>query len=104
MGSMSTASDMVADLCSAPCEDFRQSARDMRAAAEHLIAEGWTKPRRVTTAAELDALAVGSVVLNDRGDAWRRGGRNWYLAGADGGRKDVPYPPFTVLHEPGEGQ
>lgn len=34
------------------------------AEADAILAAGWVKPRTITTVAELDALAVGSVVLS----------------------------------------
>lgn len=54
----------------------------------------------VSTVEELDALPVGTVVLNQYGSAWQRGGRNWYLAGAPGGQKAVPYLPARVIYRP----
>lgn len=106
MGSMSAESELMADIRSAPCEDFRQSARDMRATAAHLIAEGWTKPREVRTAAELDALRVGSVVRSSAGTiACKCEATRGVVFGDD---RTFPWlklaAPATVLHEPGEGQ
>ena len=66
---------------------------------EVLERSGYRKPRLVTTAEELDALPVGSVVINERGNAWQKTGRNWYVAGSTGGSKTLPYLPATVLHE-----
>lgn len=70
--------------------------------ADALIADGWVKPRRVTTAEELDALPVGSVVLDLGNTPWQktdvdfwesleRYNDNWSLA--------EHYAPLTVLHE-----
>jgi hypothetical protein len=41
-------------------------------AAEAILAAGYRKLRTVTTAEELDALPVGSVVLDNIGDAWTK--------------------------------
>ena len=66
------------------------------------------KPRTVTTAAELDALPVGSVVLDNEGDVWQHrgyaayqwcnttGGRN---SGLDTSEFAADCLPATVLHE-----
>ncbi|MBZ2197253.1 hypothetical protein [Occultella gossypii] len=53
--------------------DAPELAADAEAEVERLTA------RTVTTAAELDALPVGSVVLDRDGDAWQKGaiGRGW---------------------------
>lgn len=68
--------------------------------------EAATRTRAVTTVTELDALPVGSVVLNDRGVAWQKRGANhrWYCAGLPSGIKAVPYLPARVLYEPEEGR
>jgi hypothetical protein len=55
---------------------------------------------QITTAVELDALPVGSVVVNTYGSAWQKNGRNWYRAGASGGRNLAPFPPFVVVYRP----
>jgi hypothetical protein len=55
---------------------------------------------QITTAVELDALPVGSVVVNTYGSAWQKNGRNWYRAGASSGRKLAPFPPFVVVYRP----
>ena len=46
--------------------------RDLADQAEQIAALLPTAPEVVTTAAELDALPVGSVVLDGMGDAWQR--------------------------------
>ena len=80
--------------------------------ADAILAAGYRKPRVVSTAAELDALAVGSVVLDADGDAWQeRGyadlnwccttyGRNFGMSAANLLDK---FGPVTLLHEP-EGE
>lgn len=71
--------------------------------ADGLLADGWTKTRRITTAEELDALAFASVVLDDDGDVYRSGINNgetaWWLAGPQGMFRTVALP-ATVLWEP----
>ena len=82
-------------------------------AADELIREGYRKPRTVTTAEELDALPVGSVVLDDDGDAWKlhhrmeRPDKTWHTYwtmadfsdNLDGSETLAEYLPATVLHE-----
>jgi hypothetical protein len=48
--------------------DFGPAHQDYEL-AEALIVAGWTKPRTVTTVEELDALPVGSMVLDSDPDA-----------------------------------
>lgn len=81
-------------------------------AADAILAAGYRKPREVTTAAELDALPVGSVVLDAEGDAWQDRGYaafNWCntTSGMNGGLDPEllvsTYGPLTLLHEP-EGE
>lgn len=71
--------------------------------ADGLLADGWTKTRRITTAEELDALAFASVVLDDDGDVYRSGINNgetaWWQAGPQGMFRTVALP-ATVLWEP----
>jgi hypothetical protein len=67
--------------------------------ADALLAAGWRQTRTVSSAEELNALPLDSVVINERGDAWQKAGRNWYLTGSTGGSKTVPYMPATVIHE-----
>ena len=77
--------------------------------ADDVIAAGYRKPRTVTTAAELDALPVGTVVLvkqpeDVRGYSYQQGpsGR-WYGAAASIGALAIqlmfPGSTATVLHE-----
>ena len=76
-------------------------------AVEGILAAGYRKPQQVTTAEELDALPVGSVVLSDpyrhhshgypvAFQRWDTG--NWHR----GGRSSDTHPdyilPATVLH------
>ena len=98
----------------------RLLGQDMRPLAEKCadatIAAGWRPPvRTITTVEELDALAVGSVVVDgdhttpdDTGlgfsempGVFHRFLYEWYVVAGHGPR-DVPLP-VTVLWEPEEG-
>lgn len=76
--------------------------------AERLIAKGYRKPRTITTAEELDALILGTVIRSEHrhylvahkedGDAGRHG---WAAAGTGQIPVDlVAWLPATVLWEP----
>jgi uncharacterized protein YceK len=64
--------------------------------------EAATRTRVVTTVAELDALPVGSVVLDRLLMPWhKRPGTRWYSTGWDGGvRSPAIALPARVLHDP----
>jgi hypothetical protein len=74
----------------------------------HAAATVLTKPRQVTSVDELDALPVGSVVLDSRGNAFQRVyldepvDLNWYSVGVRWGvtAAEVSFPAM-VLHEGG---
>lgn len=75
-------------------------------AADVLLERGWTKPRTVTTAEELAALPLKSVILSDGGDAWQKEftglhGYTWmtYARHMDSRRAASTLLPATVLHE-----
>jgi hypothetical protein len=77
--------------------------------ADHLIAAGYRKPRTITTAEELDALPVGSVVLSQdyrhHVDEWRVSFQRWQDGDwYRGARSSHTHPdnflPATVLHTP----
>lgn len=57
---------------------------DVVALAKAIYADGYQKPRIITTVEELDALPVGSVVLDRRGICWQKhdGGNDplWHAA------------------------
>lgn len=68
-------------------------------------ADGWRKPRTVTTVAELEKLPMHSVVRTHRGGVFTKfydmyvESENWEAKGAKCiGHEDMP---ATVLHEPG---
>ena len=75
--------------------------------AEEIIAAGFHRDRTITTYAELDNLASGSVVLTESGTAWQRSSspyvtadRVWLVTG-----DTIYHPthaimlPVTVIHE-----
>ncbi|MEW1813253.1 hypothetical protein AB0284_21430 [Pseudarthrobacter phenanthrenivorans] len=76
-----------------------------REIADHLTELGYRKPRTVTTAAELDALPVGSVILDADQGPWQKvaptywafpDSTSWY------GSQHIAendFLPATVLHE-----
>jgi len=72
-------------------------------AIDAILAAGYRKPRTITTAEELDALAEGSVILSNDGEdsAQKDGEGYWYLWGGDIGlcSEEINLP-VTVLHEP----
>ena len=90
------------------CGIYDTTEDEDREMAALLIDNGYRKPRTVTTAAELDALPVGSVVLDNEGDVWQHrgyaayqwcnttGGRN---SGLDTSEFAADCLPATVLHE-----
>lgn len=75
--------------------------------AEELTRARYGEPRTVTTAEELDALPVGSVVIDAFGAACVLINKSMYLgwrrctpAVAGGEHRRGPYLPATVLYEP----
>lgn len=59
-----------------------------------------SQPRTITTAEELDALPVGSIILDVELDAWQKMTSGaWYCADEVNGNP-VGYLPATVLYEP----
>ena len=74
------------------------------------LLDNYRKPRVVTTAAELDALPVGSVVLPlGKFTAWQKGpSESWYVCGGMLVRESAELLYFgtewTVLFEPEGGQ
>ena len=72
--------------------------------ADVILAAGYSKPRTITTAEELDALAVGSVILDPIGLALRRDILGWNCTnGTTHIDNDVLVDdalPATVLWEP----
>ena len=74
--------------------------------ADAILAAGYRKPRTVTTVEELDALPVGSVVLDDSGLSLHRNEFTGWCA--SNGAKNISNEmfeqemeafPMTVLHE-----
>ena len=81
--------------------------------AQHLrdaiLASGYSKPRTVNAAADLDALPVGSVVLDGDGDPWKKRLDGLWLSGGMAEDSETvfwcgPTPDRhpTVLHEGSE--
>lgn len=102
---MSTERDELVDLLAeadSPGKYLRNARQFIYGPTADTILKTFTrKPRTVTTAAELDALPVGSVVLLD-GDAHQK--REGVFWGTDGGwltsRQAAKSAPITVLNEP----
>lgn len=87
-------------------DDFTPAAEDpdlLGDVADGLLADGYRKPRRVTTEEGLAALPFGSAVLDNVGDIYRSGISNgqtaWWQAGPQGLFRTVALP-ATVLHDP----
>ncbi|WP_064442279.1 hypothetical protein [Hoyosella altamirensis] len=72
--------------------------------ADHLIREGWRKPRTITTVEELDTLPTGSIVRGANTDILERltiGWDNLSTTGGNGsGLDDTPKLPAVVLGGP----
>ena len=69
-------------------------------AAVDILAAGYRKPRTITTAEELDALPVDSVVRDDE-MVWLRGNSEWYTPMTTAGYASMHINlPATVLWEP----
>ncbi|GLU58601.1 hypothetical protein [Paenarthrobacter ureafaciens] len=66
--------------------------------ARHLRAAGYTEPRTITSILDMDALPVGSVVLDLCGDVWRKQHDGWATFGTN-----TPEEPLTVLWQGKEG-
>lgn len=76
--------------------------------AEVVLAAGYTKPRTIETAEELDALPKRSVILLNDGNVAQKDGHYWFEASS----YDMPmtslyiwendFLPATVLYEPGQ--
>ena len=76
--------------------------------ADELISAGYSKPRTITTAEELDALPSGSVVLDRRGLSLHLNYDGW---GASTGQRGIEKEelerdafPTTVLYSPKESK
>jgi len=72
--------------------------------ANAILAAGYSKPRTITTAAELDALAEGVILRAEQGGVWTRAvdgiGAVWRCAGySHHYRADEIELPATVLFE-----
>lgn len=59
----------------------------------------------ITTTTQLEALPVGSVILDSDGVAWQRLEANWWKSTdgtGTGGVQGIFSPPWTLLHVPGQ--
>lgn len=72
--------------------------------ADAILAAGYRKPRTITTAEELDALPLGSVILDQVGLSLHRNAFTGWCS--SNGAKEIPMDmlmqealPATVLHE-----
>ncbi|TDP29839.1 hypothetical protein [Nocardia ignorata] len=98
--------DLLADMLSDCLHDGTAPAWT----AETLLTRGIRLPaREITTAAELDALPVGSIVADREGDPWKalsiHGARRWrgpFLGNYETGRFVDDWGPVTVLYVPTE--
>jgi hypothetical protein len=68
-------------------------------AVERILAAGYSKPRTITTAEELDALPVGSVVKDNDGHAHLKYPRGWVRTGQEPYSTPEGILPALVVHE-----
>jgi hypothetical protein len=66
--------------------------------AEAVIAAGYRKPRQVATAEERALLPIGTIAMDSKGNAWKRGAGSWVGTGEGGPLFDYMDLPLTVLH------
>jgi len=68
------ARDELAEVVSQALADvtgiFDTSTEEDKGMADHILAAGYSKPRTITTAEELDALGYGAVFRDDNGRLW----------------------------------
>jgi hypothetical protein len=77
------------------------SSRHTMAAADAILAAGYSKPRMITTAEELDALPDDSVVLDEMDGPLTKVG-DWWHSPSDEMRSHSAIIPATVLYTPKE--
>jgi hypothetical protein len=77
--------------------------------ADAILAAGYSKPRTITTAEELDGLDVGTVVMDGQGEVARKLAYGWRVLVSESGFDawlsdplEETYLPAIVLHEPTE--
>ena len=81
----------------------REDGRTWADYADALLAAGYRKPRTITTPEELDALPVGSIILDVENDAWQKmTSGSWSCADQVNGSPSG-YLAATVLHVGGNG-
>ncbi|MCW2092475.1 UNVERIFIED_ORG: hypothetical protein M2328_005755 [Rhodococcus erythropolis] len=91
-------------------EDGIRDSIDWAGAARDLERDGWSKPRTVNSATELDALPMFTVIRSEQGSAWERqygalGKPLWIEATQTRGfphTSDEITLPATVLFTPGD--
>lgn len=66
--------------------------------ADALLATGYRKPQQVTTAEERAVLPPGTIAMDSKGNAWKRGAGSWVGTGEGGPLFDYMDLPLTVLH------
>lgn len=71
-------------------------------AADAILAAGYSKPRTITTADELDGLPVGSVVKDEDGHAHLKYPRGWVRTGQEPYSTPEGILPALVIHEASE--
>lgn len=99
--------DDLAELCADAFSGADLAYNEHHKLAEDILAAGFHRDRTITTYAELDNLASGSVVLTESGTAWQRSSspyvtadRVWLVTG-----DTIYHPthaimlPVIVLHE-----
>ena len=78
---------------------YRTPEQQDRGLADAIIAAGYRKPRTITTAEELDALPVGSVVKDEDGHAHLKYPRGWVRTGQEPYSTPEGILPAIVIHE-----
>jgi len=66
-----------------------------------ILAAGWRKSQKVTTAKELDALGLRSIIRDNDGETWELTDNGWRYWVYDEAFQSLEITlPATVLHEP----
>lgn len=101
---MSAERDELFELWNEHGASFESRASEGWDLADAILAAGYRKPRTVTSAAELDALPHGSVVLGGAAgrSVWKRVDESWWQAGWEddfSAAEIIERGPATLLHE-----
>jgi hypothetical protein len=97
-----SARDELADLLADSIHRYTGvTTSSSKSMADELLAEGYRKPRTVTTRDEVLALHEGAVLLDSAGDVAQLRGGLWcgYEASPMSPSRQAKYIPATVLHE-----